>query len=87
MRTFHSLGHKTTDQIGSAAGTPGHCSVPPGHVLGAAVLYGGVSKPDTNQILTVLGGAALLSLGLVTICVVLKNKWEWRRNYRKYREE
>jgi hypothetical protein len=32
--------------------------------LGAAVVYVGVSKPDTNQILTVLGGAALLSLGL-----------------------
>ena len=55
--------------------------------LGAALLYVGVSKPDTNQILTVLGGAALLSLGLITICLVLKNKWEWRRNYRKYREE
>jgi hypothetical protein len=56
-------------------------------LLGAALLYVGVSKPDTNQILTVLGGAAALSVGLITIWLVLKSKWEWRRNYRKYREE
>jgi cytochrome c biogenesis protein CcdA len=56
-------------------------------LLGAAVLYVGVSNPDTNQILTVLSGAALLSLGLITFLIVLKNKLEWRRNYKKYREE
>ena len=55
-------------------------------VLGAVLLYVGLSKPDANQILIVLGGAAVLSLGLISISLVLKNKWEWRRNYKKYRE-
>jgi hypothetical protein len=55
--------------------------------LGAALLFAPISTPDANQIPTVLSGAALLSLGLITIWLVLKNKWEWRRTYRKYREE
>jgi len=56
-------------------------------LLGAVLLYVGVSKPDTNENLTVLGGAALLSLGLITICLAVKNKWVWRQNYKKYRGE
>ena len=55
-------------------------------LLGAVFLYVSLSKSDTNQILMVLGGAAVLSLGLFTIWPVLKRKWEWRRNYKKYRE-
>jgi uncharacterized membrane protein len=56
-------------------------------LLGVVLLSVGVSKLDTNEILAVLGGAALLSLGLTTICFALKNKWAWRQNYKKYREE
>ena len=52
-------------------------------LLGAVLLSVGV---DASQILTVLGGAAVLSLGLISISLVLKNKWEWRRRYRKYRK-
>lgn len=52
-------------------------------LLGAVLLYVGV---DASQILTVLGGAVVLTLGLVSISLVLKNKWEWRRNYKKYRK-
>ena len=55
-------------------------------LLGAVLLYVGVSKADTSQILTVLGGAAVLSLGLITGWLALKNKLEWRRHYKKYRE-
>ena len=55
-------------------------------LLGAVLLYVGVSKADTNQILIVLGGAAVLSLGLITVWLAVKNKLEWRRNYKKYRE-
>jgi hypothetical protein len=56
-------------------------------LLGAVVLYDGIAEPDASQFLRVIGGAALLSLGLTTIWLVLKNKLEWRRNYRKWREE
>jgi hypothetical protein len=31
----------------------------------------------------VLSGAVLLSLGLITIWLELKNKWEWRKEYRR----
>ena len=55
-------------------------------VLGAVLLYDGLSKPDANQAPILIGGAALLSLGLTTICLILKSKLEWRRNYKKWRE-
>ena len=45
-------------------------------LLGAVVLYDGISKPDASQPLRVIGGAALLSLGLTTLWLVLKNKLE-----------
>ena len=56
-------------------------------LIGAVLLQDGVSKPDTNQIVRVLGGAALLSLGLITLLLVVKRKLEWRQNYKKYRGE
>ena len=53
-------------------------------LLGAVLLYDGGS--DTNQTLRLVGGAAILSLGLTTISLVLKNQLEWKRNRKKYRE-
>jgi hypothetical protein len=54
-------------------------------LLGGALIAVGVSKLDTDQILAVLGGTALLSLGLTIFCLTLKNNWAWRKTYRKYR--
>ena len=56
-------------------------------LIGAVLVDVAVTKPDTNQNLTVLGGAALLSLGLLSICLALKNKWARRQNHKKYRAE
>lgn len=57
-----------------------------GLLAGAAFLQVGMSKPDANQSLLVLSGAALLSIGLITICLAFKSKWAWKRIYKKYRE-
>jgi hypothetical protein len=54
-------------------------------LFGALLIFVGVSELDIDQILAVLGGAALLSLGLTIICLTLKNKSAWRQNYEKYR--
>jgi hypothetical protein len=54
-------------------------------LLGAVLLYDGISRPDAIQALRVIGGAVLLSLGLFTIWLVLKTKLEWRRNYRSWK--
>ena len=54
-------------------------------LLGAILVSVGISKLDTDQTLAVLGGVALVSLGLTLFCVMLKNKWAWRQNYNKYR--
>jgi membrane protease YdiL (CAAX protease family) len=56
-------------------------------VLGGVLLNLGLTKPDAYQFLTVLGGATLLSLGLISIWLALKRKWEWRKEYKKYRGE
>ncbi len=55
-------------------------------LLGAALLYDGVHQPDANQALKIVSAAALLSLGLISNWLLVKNKLEWRRNYKKYRE-
>jgi len=50
---------------------------------GVFLLYNGISQSDMNQ---VLGGAALLSVGLVTAFLVVKSKLEWARTLKRYRE-
>jgi len=55
-------------------------------VLGALLLYDGVSMRETTQPLSVIGGALLISLGTVTTGLTLRNKMEWRRNYKKDRD-
>jgi hypothetical protein len=50
---------------------------------GAFLLYNGTTTSDMNQ---VLGGAALLSVGLLTAFLVVKSKLEWARTLNRYRE-
>jgi len=54
-------------------------------VLGALLLYDGLFMPETTQSLNVIGGAVLITFGAMAIGLVLRNKLEWRRNYKKYR--
>ena len=55
-------------------------------VIGAGLLYDGASGRDPLQVGTI-GGAALLSLGVVTLGIILKERLKWKRELRKYREE
>jgi len=55
-------------------------------LVGAGLLYSGVSGRDPLQVETI-GGAALLSLGVVTLGIVLRDWLKWKRELRKYREE
>ncbi len=56
-------------------------------IAGAVLLYKGVSNADASQTAAIIGGATFLSLGSVAMWTVLKNWWEWRREYRRYRNE
>ena len=54
-------------------------------VLGALLLYNGLSTQEATQSLEVIGGAVLVSLGTITVGLMVWNKLEWRRNYKKDR--
>ena len=47
---------------------------------------GGASGRNPLRVGTI-GGAALLSLGVVTLGIILKERLKWKRELRKYREE
>jgi pilus assembly protein TadC len=55
-------------------------------ILGAVLLYDGVSTNDASQSAKAIGGAALLSLGLTIMRFALKNWWKWRKVSRDYRD-
>jgi len=46
---------------------------------GSVLLYEGVSTSDVSQSARTIGGAALLSFGLIILRIVLKNWWKWRK--------
>jgi hypothetical protein len=48
-------------------------------LIGAFFLYDPVSGPDSIQTMRMLGGATLVSLGLITILLVAKDWLDWRR--------
>jgi uncharacterized membrane protein len=54
-------------------------------ILGAVLLYDGVSSSDVNQSTRIIAGAALLSLGLIILRNALKNWWKWKKLSRDYR--
>ncbi len=53
--------------------------------IGAWLLNNGISGRDTLQAET-LSGAALLSLGVVTLGIILRGWLKWKRELKKYRE-
>jgi len=55
-------------------------------LFGIVLLFVAVSQPSRDQTLTVVGGAFLLSLGMVAVWRVLASKLKWWRDYKRYRE-
>jgi hypothetical protein len=51
-------------------------------LIGSIILYGPISGPDTNQTGRILGGATLVSFGLMTLSLVFKDWLHWRRHYK-----
>ena len=51
--------------------------------LGSVLLFDSVSASDLTQTAKVIGGAVFFALGLVTISIVAKNQWEWRKHYKE----
>lgn len=54
-------------------------------LAGAVLLNNGISGRDPMQTETI-AGAALLSLGVVTLGIVVNERLKWKREVRKYRE-
>jgi len=54
-------------------------------LIGAGLLNNGIPGRDTMQAETI-GGAAILSLGVVTMGIVLRGWQKWKRKLKKYRE-
>lgn len=52
-------------------------------LLGAVLLYDAVSVSDLSQTVKVIAGAVFFALGLVTISLLAKDWWEWRKHYKK----
>ena len=48
-------------------------------LLGAVLLYDTVPAPDLTQTAKVIAGAVFFALGLVTISLIAKDWWEWRK--------
>jgi hypothetical protein len=55
-------------------------------VIGAGLLYDGASGRDLMQAETI-AGAAVVSLGVVSLGIVLRSWLKWKKELRKYREE
>jgi uncharacterized BrkB/YihY/UPF0761 family membrane protein len=55
-------------------------------LFGTVLLFVAISQPSRDQTLTVVGGAFLLSLGVVAVWRVLASKLKWWRDYKRYRE-
>ena len=49
-------------------------------LLGTMLLYDSVSVSDLTQTAKVIAGAVFFALGLVTISLLAKDWWEWRKH-------
>ena len=49
---------------------------------GLLLLHGPISGPDTTQTARLLGGAALVTFGSLTILLVFRDWLHWRKHYR-----
>ena len=48
-------------------------------LLGTALLYDAVSVSDLSQTAKVIAGAVFFALGLVTVSLLVKDWWEWKK--------
>ena len=55
-------------------------------LTGAGLLSNGISGKDPMQAETI-AGAALLSLGVAILGMILNERLKWKRELKKYREE
>jgi len=51
-------------------------------LIGAVLLYDGVSTSDVTQTARVIAGAAFLSLGLMALWLTMKRWVQWKRDYK-----
>jgi hypothetical protein len=56
-------------------------------MIGAALLFDGVSNNDPSKSARVIGGAAFLSLGATIMWIVLRNWLGWRKILNRYRDQ
>jgi hypothetical protein len=56
-------------------------------VVGGMLLTGDQSPASQTQPIYILGGAASLSLGTISLWFVLRNWLKWKREYKAYRSE
>jgi len=54
-------------------------------IFGAVLVYDDVANSEVSGTVRILGGSVLLSLGLISIWMALKNWWKWRRVEKEYR--
>jgi hypothetical protein len=54
-------------------------------LMGTFLLYDAVSRSDPNQMAMVIGGAVFFALGLVTISLIARDWWEWRKRHKNAR--
>jgi hypothetical protein len=55
-------------------------------LVGAALVYDAVWNPSLNPTAALLGGAALVSLGLICMWLVVRNLMEFRRYLKNYHQ-
>ena len=48
--------------------------------VGSVLLFDASSRSDVTQTARVIGSAVLLSLGLITIALLVKDWWIWRKH-------
>jgi len=51
-------------------------------LIGMALLYDSARSAEANQTTMLVGGALLVSLGLICIWIVAKNWLEWRKYFK-----
>jgi hypothetical protein len=53
-------------------------------LLGGVLLYDAISVSDLSQTVKVIAGAVFFALGLVTISLLVKDWWEWRKQEKNH---
>ena len=51
-------------------------------LLGTFLLHEAISRSDPTQMQTVIGGAVFFALGLITISLVARDWWVWRKRHK-----